>query len=208
MMHLENEQALVDDLERGIGEMHWSAFAYPASVRLRLALCAETNLALDEAYRDIGVVAEPIESWPHFAVEPTSKHVFEVVTTEQGKFIVDPTYSQFLDMTGLSPEYVLFGGEDLYPKKKIAVFPYNDGEQIAQEMVDAVVAFREQRKDIYGYEGAYRMEDFTPDQLFAEYSKIWDPNNFEAYVPKEPETIAMAHRFAQFIVPEHVKLVA
>ena len=208
-MYLENEPALANDLERGLGQVRWTAVAYDASLRLRLPMCDITSIALTEAFRSAGYDADPIISSPKgFIAEPDSQHVFVSVDTEQGKYIVDPTYSQFLDKTGLSPGYVLFGGEDLYPERKIAVFKYDEGDQVATALADATMHFRDNREILDEHMGVYTMENMTHTEIAEEFNKIWNPANFDAFIPAEPEVREVGARLARFILPEHVKLVA
>lgn len=208
MMRLKNEMALADDLERGLGDVHWLAGAYDQSLRLRLPMCGITSVALTEAFRAVGVDAVAIESSPELTGENDAKHVFVSVDTENGTYIVDPTYSQYLDAVGLSPGYVIFGGEDLFPERKIAVFKFDDGDIIARDLADATAHFREQRQEIDEYLGVHSMETLSHDELIEQFSKIWNPENFDTFIPREPEVTQVGQRLAQFIVPAHVELVA
>ena len=208
-MKLKHEQALANDLERGLGDIHWLAGVYDPSFRLRLPMCGITSVALTEAFRSAGVDAEAIISSPEdFVAEPDSQHVFVKVKTKSGEYIVDPTYSQFLDKVGLSPGYVIFGGKDLFPERKIAVFKYEDGYKIAQDLADAAVYFREHREETSEYMGTYTMDNVSDSELAKEFSKIWNPDNFDIFVPSESEVPEVGLRLAQFILPEHVQLVA
>ena len=210
-MKFENEQGLVDDLERGIGEVHWNAFAWDASLRLRLPLCGMTSLALTEALRNEGFEAESVESTTNLSTEEGMEHVFTVVNAEEGRYIIDPTYSQFLDTIGLGTGYVTFGGEDLFPSRKIAVVPFEEGDVIAKQLADATQHFRIHRQPVQDHLLAmsrYSMDDFTYDEVEREYSKIWNPDNFEPFIPRDGDTVKAGHRLAQFILPEHVKMIA
>ena len=208
MVHLENEPALVDDLERGLGDVHWLAAAYDPSLRLRLPVCGITSYALTAAFRSIGVAAEAIESSPELSGDSDSKHVFVSVETDLGEYIVDPTYSQYLDAVGLSPGYVIFGGENLFPERKIAVFPVGEGYSLAENLASASVHFRKHRTEINEYLGVHSMEHMNHDELVAQFSKIWNPDNFNRFTPREPEVSEVGQRLARFILPEHIRLVA
>lgn len=207
-MHLENEPALAGDLERGLGEVHWLAAAYDQSLRLRLSVCGITSYALTQAFHSVGVEAETIESSPMLRGEDDSKHVFVSVNTKAGRYIVDPTYSQYLDNVGLSPGYVIFGGEDLFPERKIAVFKFGDGNTLAEELADATLHFRAHRQEIDEYLGVYSMEHLNYNELVTQFNRIWNTDNFNNFVPSEPEVAQVGQQLARFIVPEHVKLVA
>jgi hypothetical protein len=45
------------------------------------------------------------------------------------------------------------------------------------------------------------------DEIEATYSAIWDPSYFDVYQPTD-ETLAAGRRLAEYIVPEHVRLIA
>lgn len=207
-MDLRYEKELANDLERGLGDVHWMAAAYDKSLRLRVPVCGLTSTALVEAFRSAGVSAEPIISSPKDLItEPDSQHVFVRIETENGPYIVDPTYSQFLDKVGLSAGYVTFGGKNLYPERKIAVFKFDDGEKIAQDLATATLYFREHREELDEYMGTYAMDEMPFDELVNEFSKIWNPDYFDAFITCESETIKAGSRLAQYILPKHIEFV-
>lgn len=210
-MRLENEKGLADDLERGIGEVHWNAFTWDSSLRLRLPLCGITSLALTEALQGQGYDARSVESTSDFGIEPGMKHVFTVLNNDGQQYIIDPTFSQFLDTVGLGTGYVTYGGEDLFPSRKIAIEPYEKGYEIAKSLARAATFFRMNRqptKDFYLSLATYPMEDFTHDEVEDEYRKIWNPDNFDVFIPECEDDVKAGHQIAKFILPEHVKMIA
>jgi len=210
-MKFENEQGLVDDLERGIGEVHWNAFAWDSSLRLRLPLCGMVSLALTEALQKEGFDAECVESTTDLSTELEMKHVLTVLNTGDQRYIVDATYTQFLDTVGLCTGYVIFGGEDLYPTQKIAVIPYDGGDKIANDLANATLHFRKYRQPVEDpilALATFSMDDFSFDEVEREYRKIWNPDNFDVFIPEREDDVKAGHRLAEFILPAHVKMIA
>lgn len=205
---LANEAGLVTSLEHGLGEVHWLTIGYDSSLRLRLPVCGLTSLALANVMAENGIKASAVISSPDLSVDPAMKHVMVKAEVADQTVLIDPTYSQFLDFVGLSPGYVIFGGEDLFPAQKIATIRAEDGMDLAKHLASTAVYFRTQRQPIEEMElSTNLMEDLTYDELVEQYYEIWNPDNFESFVSEEPETHEVAHRLAQFILPEHVGLV-
>lgn len=208
-MRLHDEPGLARDLETGLGEFHWLAAAYPPSLRLRLTVCGLSTLALVEAMRLNGMDAEPIISTPNIPSDPGASHVFARLSIGNEAYLIDPTYSQFLDMTGLSPGYVVFGGEDLFPSQKVEVFKEEERHRIAAILAQAAVHFRMVRVPLSELQNStYRMNEHTYDEMIEEFSEIWNPDHFDTFESSEAEMKAIIPRFAQMILPEHVRLVA
>lgn len=208
-MKLFNEPGLAHDLETGLGEFHWLAAAYNPSLRLRLPVCGLATLALVEAMRIDGVDAEAIISSPRIPADPDMRHVFARIRANGEERIVDPTYSQFLDMTGLSPGYVVHGGEDLFPAQKIEVFKAEDRSRIAVSLAETAVHFRTVRTPISELKRSlYRMNDHTYNEMVEEFSEIWNPDHFDAFVSEEEDLKKVVPKFARTISPAHTRLVA
>lgn len=208
-MKLFNEPGLARDLETGLGEFHWLAAAYEPSLRLRLTVCGLSTLALVEAMRMDGMDAEAIISTPNIPADPGAHHVFARLTVDNEAYLIDPTYSQFLDMTGLSPGYVVFGGEDLFPAQKIEIFKAEDRHRIAAILAQTAVNFRMARVPIPELQDStYRMNEHTYDEMVEEFSEIWNPEHFDTFESNEDETKVIVPKFARMISPAHTRLVA
>lgn len=208
-MKVSQETQLASQLEMGLGEYHWLAAAYDPSLRLRLSVCGMTTLALVNALQRDGFNAQAIISHPKIPSDTDMRHVFAQVEQHGETYIVDPTYSQFLDLAGLSPGYVVFGGEDAFPEKKIEVFKPEDRQRVAEVLARTAISFRMIRKPIDELQYAtYPMEDYTYDEMVEEFSEIWNPMYFDPFVSNEPEMVKIVPKLASKITTEHIRLVA
>ncbi len=208
-MKLINEPGLACDLEAGLGEFHWLPAAFEPSLRLRLPVCGLSSLALVKAMQENGIDAEAMISAPNIPSHPDLLHVFVNVNVNSETYIIDPTYSQFLDMTGLSPGYVVFGGEDLFPARRIEVFRSDDRQRVATELAQTAVNFRRIGVPIAELKHSlYPMIDHTFDEMTEEYSEIWNPDYFDTFVTDEPDMKKLVPKVASMISPEHARLVA
>jgi hypothetical protein len=205
-MKLVETNPLAENLEKGLGEIHWLFKGIYPKLRLRMeGSCGVASLAIAEHLREQGQQAELIISTPELSIDSYRRHVFLLV---EGT-VIDPAYSQFLGYAGLTPGYVMFGGKDYFPNPKIESFKLEEARKIADRLTlisQYVLNHLDQsiEEQMFGTPEFVGMED---EEMNAIFSEIWNPDNFDTYEPEEHMVEAGA-KLAQFIVPEHVKLVA
>jgi len=207
-MKLVETEPLAQDLEKGLGEVHWLMKSIYPWLRLRMSVCAITSIAVSERLREQGHDVELFVSQPKLDIDPTMRHVIPVVHQDGTDTVIDSTYSQFLEYAGLHSGYVMLGGKDSYPTEKIAAFELGRSEEIVTRLSlvsRQVMDHYEPIDDI-----PYPVIEFThlnDEEIEANLAEIWNPNNFSEFIPTD-ETAQVGKKLASFILPQHVNLVA
>lgn len=121
-----------------------------------------------------------------------------ILRTEDGRFI-DPTYGQFMNLIGLTPEQAQASQlEHLYPSAKIASFTEQTAAKFSQK-------FAQHTYNTWQSSG-HAINQPTPlnprlsalrnaslDQMESTYNDLWDVNNYRELTPEEtPEGLAVA----------------
>ncbi|MDB5179407.1 MAG: hypothetical protein JWN12_39 [Candidatus Saccharibacteria bacterium] len=207
-MKLVETNSFARDLEQGLGDAHWLFKAIDPQLRLRTSVCGVTSTAITEHLLRQGYDAETVISTPNLSVDPTMKHVVSIVHSEGEDIVIDGTYSQFLAYAGLHFGYVMMGGKDFYPKEKIESFDMNESEGVVTKLSLLSRYVLDHYEPLPDHLDS-RMEFafLTDEEIKAELSEIWNPDNFDTFEPS-PDTLQAALTIARRIVPEHVKLVA
>lgn len=206
-MELENTDGVVASLERGLGEVHWIAKGFYPSLRLRMALCGITSVALAEKFTENEYDVELVISNPGIPNSKGMQHVMPLVRHGGRDVLVDATYSQFMEYVGLTPGYIIFGGEDLYPKEKIRIIERGDDVAVATDLYNASRNFLENRESIAEVNWKRNVfDDVSEEEQKVLWSTIWKEENFDVFAPDE-ETMDAGRKLAQFLTAEHVRLV-
>jgi hypothetical protein len=211
VMKLVETDALVTDLEYGLGEVDEHTRAFPASLRLRTGVCALTSIAIADHLLERGVLAHVIVSRPNLDIGPELQHAMVLAHHEGQTGVIDPTYTQFLKYAGLDPSYVVHGGLDAYPTDKIASFNANEDHKVVTQLSLITEYFMKRYKPIanfpYTSGRSMRFEGMNDEQVEARLSEIWNPANWRHFEPSE-RTLDAGKNLSRFILPGHVKLVA
>jgi hypothetical protein len=205
-MKLVETGRLAEGLEKGLGETHYLFKGFYPKLRLRMeGACGVASLAIAQHLREQGQQPELVISTPELSIDSNRRHVFLLV----GGTVIDPSYSQFLGYAGLTPGYVMFGGKDDFPTPKIESFKLEESRnivnrltRISQHILDHLD--KDVEKQLFGTPEFVGMDEAEMGAIFSE---IWNPDNFDTYEPQE-YMVEAGTKLAQFIVPEHVKLVA
>ncbi len=207
-MKLVETAQLAGDLEKGLGEVHWAMKGIYPWLRLRTSVGAVTSLAVSQILREQGYNVELVVSQPELFIDPEMQHVIPVVHENGVDTIIDSTYSQFLEYAGLYFGYVMFGGKNDYPEEKITSFEVGEAQKVVTRL--SLLA----RYVMDHYEPVDEMPfprieflGFTDEQIEATLAAIWNPDNFVEFTPSN-DTLEASKKLAEFIVPEHIKLVA
>lgn len=206
-MELANKEHAVMQLERGLGEVHWIAAGFDPSLRLRMALCGITSVALAEKFVENDYDVELIISSPAVPHAPEAQHVMPLVRHQGRNLIVDATYSQFMEYSGLTPGYVTFGGRDMYPREKIRVMMQGESDKVATDLYIASRYFLEHRQpmpEIDWKRNAF--DNVSENDQKKTWASIWNEENFDTFIPDE-QTLEAGRKLAKFITAEHVRLV-
>ncbi|MGH7218091.1 MAG: hypothetical protein ACREGE_01420 [Candidatus Microsaccharimonas sp.] len=206
-MELANKDRVAADLEQGLGEIHWIARGFHSSLRLRMAVCGLTSIALAEKFAENNYDVELVVSSPNIPGDPETQHVLPVVRHKGQDVLVDATYSQFMEYVGLTPGYVVFGGEDLYPKDKIRIIGEGESDAVATELRTASQYFLKNRQPIpeIDWKGSV-FDGVSEEDQEALLRTIWNENNFDTFTP-DKQTLEAGRKLAKFITTEHVRLV-
>jgi len=208
-MKLVETEPLAEDLEKGLGEVHYLLSAFNPPYRLSMGVCGIVCVALSEVLSQADIEHRLVESTPELDPESDEAHSFIVIEGEEEGTILDATYTSLYRPAGLTAGYLSMSGRGrLFPKEKIVTLPVGGHETFAKYM---------------GLQARYFMDHYVPidevpqrriafkgmdeEQIAEAYNRVWDPENFSEYAPSE-ETVKAGRRLAKFIVPEHVKLVA
>lgn len=206
-MRLQSPDRLAEDIEAGLGELHWLYDRIEPSMRLRSeGVCGVASLAVAQHFRQQGRDVELIISSPRVWVDEEMRHVFPLVRSEQSDLALDLSFTQFLSYAGMSPGYVANGGEDLFPELKFAHI--HDGDASAYVDIMTTIALDSMSR----YEApdpwfrAYEFEGMNEQEIRATYAAIWDPAYFDVYRPSA-RTLEAGRQLAALILPEHARLV-
>jgi hypothetical protein len=208
-MKLVETGPLAEDLEIGLGEVHWLLGGINKDARLGMAVCGIVSIALSESLTQQGIAHELVLSKPNLAVDPEKEHVFLVLEDGANGTVVDATCAQFYDYAGLTPGYISMSGRSrFFPHEKIASFPVGEHHGLVQRMSLQARYFMNHYEpvDELPFQNI-NFKDFDEDQIAEQCSRIWMPENIEPFTPTE-QTEEAGRRLAAFILPEHVKLVA
>jgi len=204
-MKLVETESLAADLEVGLGEVHWLLGGINREARLGMAVCGIVSVALSEALAAQEIEHELVISKPKLDVDPDKEHVFVLLKDDT---IIDATYAQFYEYAGLNPGYISMSGRTrFFPHEKIATFPIGEHQKLVTQMSLRARYFMDHYEPVN--ELAFQRIDFKDldeEQIAEQYAQIWEPDNIELFIPSDPTSEA-GKRLADFILPEHVKLV-
>ena len=207
-MRIQQPERLAEDIESGLGELHWLFDRMEPSMRLRSeGACGVGSLAVAQHFREQGYSVDLVISTPRLWIDPDMQHVLSIVHSDDGELMVDVSFSQFLGYAGMSEGYVQQGGENLFPDFKIAQIHDGDTDALVSLMTEQAVLSVEQYNAPDQWFRKLEMEGLKEDDIRAIYSAIWDPAYFDVYQPTEL-TQQAGKKLAGFILPEHVRLVA
>ena len=208
-MKLVETASLATDLEKGLGETHWLFKSFNPALRLRMeGVCGVASLAITEHLRQQGHEVDIVMSHPNLPIDPHMRHVFAIVRDGGDGTIIDSSYTQFLGYAGLTPGYVMFGGEDRYPGSKIESFGVGEEREVVDRLTliaRHVIDHRLNSKASHFEQPEF--QDMSDEGIYDTLSEIWNPSNFEVYEPSD-ELLAGGKKLASFILPEHINLVA
>lgn len=211
LLELAQPDKLAEDLEKGLGEIHWLTKAFEPSLRLRMeGVCGITSIAIAEHFKRQGHEVDLVISDPKLDLDQGMRHVMPIVRVDGHEATIDANYSSFLTYAGLTPGYVMFNQFDYFPESKIEIIRDGKNEALVRKMSEAALRFMPHFQ--YMEEMNLRIPQFMePDVdesvVNATYAAIWDPAYFDTYRPSE-ETLAAGKRLAEYVMPEHVRLIA
>lgn len=208
-MLIERPERLAENLENGLGEIHWLLKGLYPNLRLRTdGVCGVSSIALNEHLEAQGYDTEMVISEPKLDVEPGMRHVMNIVYVDGSEYLIDTSYSQHLSYAGQTPGYVMFGGRNVFPESKIEVISNGQSEMLVEKMTHRAL----EALDIYE-----PIEDLGPrvpefmildeDEIRATYAAIWDPAYFDQYRPTDA-TLNAGKKLSTFILDENVRLIA
>ena len=205
-MKLVHAEALAQDLEKGLGGVHDMLSAFNSEYRLSMGVCGIVTVALSERLKESDVAHRLVATVPEIDTEWDEFHNFIVIEDET---VLDATYTSLYKYVGLTAGYLSMSGRGrLFPKEKIMTFPVGEHDRLAQRMglqaryfMDHYIPIDEVPHRRIAFKGK------TEEEIAEAYALVWDPENFSEYAPSEP-TFEIGRRLAEFVVPEHVKLVA
>jgi hypothetical protein len=207
-MKLVETGPLADDLETGLGEVHWLLGGINKNARLGMAVCGIVSVALSEILKSQAIHHELVLSKPKLDVDIEKEHVFVVIDDGRDGTVVDATYAQFYDYAGLTPAYVSMSGRSrFFPHEKIASFTVGKHHAIVQQMSLRARYFMNHYEPVDGIYPRIDFKDLDEEQIAEQYARIWTPENLKPFTPTEA-TVGAGKKLAEFILPEHVKLVA
>lgn len=174
----------------------------PENLQLRYSQCGLATKALQNYFME--KYQAPTERLIHISEDDSLRgmnsrrqsHV--ILRTEGGRFI-DPTYGQFMNLIGLTPELAQINQlEQLYPGAKIASFTEDTAGDFSAKFSDH--AYKTWQTD--GHKIAEpsplnprlsALRNASRDQMQSTYSKLWDVNNYREMTADEtPEGLATA----------------
>ncbi len=206
-MELADKDGVTTNLERGLGEIHWVANGFYPSLRLRMPVCGLVSIALADRLVENGYDTELVISSPGVPRDEEKQHVMPLVHYKGQNVLIDATYSQFMEYAGLTPGYVMFGGQDLYPKEKIRLIEFGESGEAAAHLQSASQYFLDNREPIAEIDWKRNVFDnVSEDEQRARLRAIWNEENFDTFTP-DKQTIEAGRKLAQFITAEQVQLV-
>ena len=206
-MKLAHPEALTNDLEKGLGEVDWFSESLPTALRLRQSVCGIVSIALSEQLRQQGYDVQLVLSNPEIKADPRMQHVVPIVHHEGVDTIIDATYTQFLELSGLHPGYIMFGGEDSYPDEKIATFEVGNSVDVVTQLTKLSRQVMDNYRHIPKVYPTMEFKHFNNEEIAGQLTQIWNPENFIEYSPTSA-TQVVGEKLAKFITPQHVNLVA
>lgn len=169
--------------------------------------CGVGSLAVAQHLREQGYNVDLVISSPRLWIDPDMQHVLSVIHRDDEELMLDVSFSRFLGYAGMSEGYVHFGDENLFPEFKIAQIHDGDVEGLVSLMTERAMVSIGRSNAPDRWFRKLEMEGLGQDDIRAIYSAIWDPAYFDVYRPTEP-TQQASKKLAEFILPEHVRLIA
>ncbi|RWZ78157.1 MAG: hypothetical protein EOT05_00045 [Candidatus Microsaccharimonas sossegonensis] len=205
-MKLVEAEPLAKDLEKGLGEVHDLLSAFNPEYRLSMGICGIVTVALSEKLDQLSVEHHLVETTLEIDSDYQEAHDFIILEDDT---ILDATYTSLYKYVGLTAGYLSMSGRGrLFPKQKIVTLPVGEHELLARQMGLQARYFMDHYIPIDEVpQGRIIFEGKNEEEIAEAYAPVWDPENFSEYAPSKP-TIEIGTKLAQFIVPEHIKLVA
>ncbi|HUD03415.1 MAG TPA: hypothetical protein VMR51_01385 [Patescibacteria group bacterium] len=185
-LSIDNERLAVN-LEKGIGyvDKRFGAIGWPEKYRLRVPYCGLTSVATHEYFKSLRVPSTVLYGKIDTGVGEEIEHCVNQIDLDGNRYVIDCTYSQFLNLAGLIPGHAMLIGNEVYPDARVEVFYPEESHNVADKLAKAAFKFQNYNKhpaSKFGNDlGDGPLSDATYETSLSVYEKIFD---LSLYAPK------------------------
>lgn len=182
------ERAICKDSHPAIGGI-------PQETVLRYSICGLASVALQEYLHAHGVTSElHLQTVTHSSITAanTLQHVFLVTEDVGHPYVIDPTFTQVLNLVGLTPYYEKLRASTFFPPHKIACFEVGQPHDSINLLGTVASHFIQQAPPVTDRFGRTIGAPDVSLQDFIEILRaLWDIHSSIPYEPS-PETTTAA----------------
>lgn len=160
-------------------------FSYGGDECLRNSICGFATIILHDVIRDtygVSTKREIVTSDQLFAHTRRGHMSEHVMLRSPENTIIDPTYSQFMNVIGLDLKLVerVPALAALYPERKIAIIPSDSTDEFCHNLSQMAYSARDEvnsaRQEVYPgatKESHQKFMDLSPEDIALIYQSIW-----------------------------------
>ncbi len=210
-MTFADTEKVAEGLIEGLGAEVKLFTPFSRSVRLHLeGVCGVASIAIMRHLEQQGIPAKVVISEPNLEVDPGFRHSFVVASIEGSDRVIDASYTSPLNLAGLTPGYVMFGGPNKLPTQKIAEFQLGQQEKTVTMLGLIAWSFMENYvplPDHARYYARIELAGKTDEEIEAAFHEVWNPENIRDF-DEDEFYFNVGTKIAAHIDPADAKLVA